>query len=101
MNLQGRNPSLRMQGEDVKLLQDELRQLGFPLNDGDGFFGKTTRQAVLEFQRGHGLATTGVVDEATATAINGEVDALNPEPEPVAEWQPFIVRGQVRQTDGS
>ena len=100
MKLQGRNLSLRMQGADVKLLQDELRQLGFSINDSDGYLGKTTRQGVLEFQRGHGLQATGVVDEATATAINVEMDVLQPEPEPAQERQQFIVRGQIRQTDG-
>ena len=42
-----------------------------------------------------------VVDEATATAINAEVDALQPEPEPSESKEAFIVRGQIRQTDGS
>src|SRR5262245_1862556 len=101
MKLQGRNLSLRMQGSDVKLLQDELHQLGVSIGDREGFFGKATRQAVLEFQRSHALQATGVVDEATATAINAEVDALQPEPETVETKEAFTVRGQIRQTDGN
>jgi len=100
MNLQGRNLSLRMQGADVKLLQDELHELGASISDRDGFFGKATRQAVLEFQRSHGLQTTGIVDEATATAINAEVDSQRPEQEPIETKELFIVRGQIHQTDG-
>jgi hypothetical protein len=37
MKLQGRNLSLTMNGEDVKLLQEELRQFGFSINDRKGF----------------------------------------------------------------
>src|SRR5216683_607304 len=80
MQLQGRNLSLRMQGEDVKLLQRELRQLGFAVDTSEGSFGAATRQAVLDFQKKHALQTTGEVDAATAAAINREVDAANPHP---------------------
>lgn len=101
MELQGRNLSMRMQGEDVALLQEELRKLGFSIDGRDGYYGKTTRQAVMEFQRRHEKEPTGVVDEVTAKLINDEVEALQPEPEPVEERQPFTVRGQVHQADGS
>lgn len=37
MELQGRNLSLRMNREDVKLLQKELHQLGFSIHDREGF----------------------------------------------------------------
>jgi hypothetical protein len=47
MKLQGLNLSLRMQGADAALLQEELRQLSFSINNSEGFFGKITRQ---EFQ---------------------------------------------------
>ena len=40
-----------MRGDDVKLLQEELRQLGFSIEDREGLFGRSTRQALLEFQR--------------------------------------------------
>ena len=78
MQLQGRNLSLRMRGDDIKLLQRELRQLGFAVDTNDGTFGAATRQAVLDFQKKHALQTTGVVDARTAAAINLAVDAVNP-----------------------
>ncbi|HWP91824.1 MAG TPA: neuraminidase-like domain-containing protein [Thermodesulfobacteriota bacterium] len=98
MELQGRELKLNMRGDDVKLLHKELLQLGFEIPDEEinkSFFGKGTRKAVGMFQGQHGLETTGVVDEHTATLINAELDRVRPQPES------FLVRGQVRQRDNS
>ncbi len=54
------------------------------------FFGPGTRDAVINFQRAQGLPITGVVDAATASAINRAVEAR----------LPFVVKGEVRQTNG-
>lgn len=46
--------------EDVRLLQSELRQLGFDVPDreaDEGFFGNRTREAVALFQKQNGLET--------------------------------------------
>jgi peptidoglycan hydrolase-like protein with peptidoglycan-binding domain len=51
MNLQGRNTSLRMRGEDVKLLQTELGKLGYRIAAPEAskqVFGASTRQAVAD-----------------------------------------------------
>ncbi|MDR4497892.1 MAG: neuraminidase-like domain-containing protein [Candidatus Scalindua sp.] len=93
MNLQGRELKEGLKGDDVKLLQTELLKLGYTIPAGEidqSLFGEETRRRVLDFQKAHGLGTTGVVDEVTARLINEEVEAL----------QPFIVRGTVRQADG-
>lgn len=113
MNLQGRNLSVTLQGEDVALLQRELRQLGFVIAQTEiqaKNFRQTTQQAVRTFQERQGLPVTGVVDERTAVAINAAVDALQPQPQPASPTQPqpspqpqpprFVVKGQVRQADG-
>jgi len=101
MKLQGRNLSFQtlplppLQGEDVKLLQSELLQLGFAIPAAEvasRSFGEATFQAVIEFQGKNGLATTGVVDPATAEKINAAVNTLQP--------PRFIVQGQVRRADG-
>ena len=55
MELQGRNLSENLRGDDVKLLREELGKLGFSINDKEGFFGSETRKAVLEFQKNHHL----------------------------------------------
>lgn len=106
MKLQGRNLSPRMRGEDVKRLHGELRKLGHRIPVAESskqFFGAATRQAVLDFQKEHRLETTGVVDERTAKRINAEIGELpQPEPEePRPEPKGFVVRGRVRQADGS
>src|SRR4051812_19113091 len=96
MKLQGRNLRIKMQGEDVKLLQSELLQLGLKIGDESevkqAFFGETTAKAVAGFQETHGLPATGEVDEKTAVLINAEVDKQHPNGQP----PPFVVRGQVR-----
>jgi hypothetical protein len=94
MNLQGRNLSIQLQGDDVTLLQTELRQLAFVINDTDAYFGGSTRDAVLEFQRTHDIQPTGIVDAETAHRINAEVDAL------ANNNGQFVVRGRVRQANG-
>lgn len=92
MRLQGRNLSVRMQGEDVALLQRELQRLGFAIAESQvtsRFSGDSTLAAVRLFQEQQGLQPTGVVDEGIATQIN----AAQPRPS-------FIVNGLVRQQDG-
>ena len=54
-----------------------------------GYFGPITKAALIEYQRSAGLATSGVVDDATYTqifALAGEGDSSETEPvdEPVA-----------------
>lgn len=57
-------------GEAVKTLQKQLIQAGFSMVGGaDGVFGVLTASALSSFQRSAGLKGTGVVDEATATAL--------------------------------
>lgn len=79
MELQGRNLSANMTGEDVALLQDELQKLGFRLQTTEikkRRFGKATSEAVRAFQKRHDLPATGKVDERTVTLINREVEIL-------------------------
>lgn len=93
MYLQGRDLSVQMQGEDVKLLQTELQQLGYnlpPQEIGQNYYGDQTHKAVRDFQQNHNLRPTGVVDELTARLINEAVDALA-----------FVVQGAARLQDGT
>ena len=94
MKLQGRNLSIEMQGEDVKLLHSELKMLDLFIADDElskSFFGGTTREAVMKFQKNSGIEPNGIVDKATAMAINASVDSIRPR----------FVRGQVKHPDGS
>ncbi len=92
MKLQGRNLESGMRGDDVKLLQDELRQLGFQISANSRAFDSDTFIAVEDFQQRHNLDVTGIVDPRTARAINKAVDQLNREE--------YIVRGEVLEPDG-
>jgi len=98
MKLQGRSLLLlspMLQGDDVKLLQGELQQLGFNIAAAEvasQTFDQSTSAAVRNFQSKNSLPITGVVDEATAAKIDAAVDALRE--------QSFVVVGQVCGADG-
>jgi peptidoglycan hydrolase-like protein with peptidoglycan-binding domain len=98
MQLQGRNLSVQMEGEDVKLLQRELRLLGFDILEDEvarTYFGRTTLEAVKAFQQRHNLEADGIVGERTAALINQELEGQQPPPP-----QLFVVKGQVVHVDG-
>lgn len=50
-------------GEDVRQLQRMLHCIA------DGIFGPVTKEAVVEFQKSHGLAADGIVGPLTAAAL--------------------------------
>ncbi len=56
------------QGIAVSQLQQSLRKLGHHLNV-DGDFGPATQVALREFQKGNGLAVTGIADPETLGRI--------------------------------
>jgi hypothetical protein len=88
MILQGRDLSIGMRGEDVAHLHTALCQLGFILSDSEEkcrTFGRATQQAVMAFQTSRRLDSTGIVDTATARAMEATVD----------EAESFTVEGKV------
>lgn len=60
-------------GDGARVVQQRLLELGFWLSGVDGDFGTTTKQAVMAFQKFHGLEASGSVDQATADAMNAMV----------------------------
>lgn len=61
----------RMNGEDVRRLQDGLNRV-FPSYSrltADGYYGPTTAQAIKDFQRRSGLEADGVVGPTTWAAL--------------------------------
>ena len=48
-------------GNDVREIQEMLISQGYLDDRADGVFGRKTEQAVLAFQRDHGLDETGIV----------------------------------------
>lgn len=57
--------SLRMSGDDVRFVQNKLKEFGIFKDRIDGFFGQNTLMAVNEFQRVVGLRPDGVVGPQT------------------------------------
>ena len=53
-------------GADTAKAQWRLLELGFWVQNADGEYGLTTRQAVMAFQKYYGLAADGVLGEETA-----------------------------------
>jgi len=57
-------------GPQVKLLQKELKSLGFLAGAADGSFGPGTKAAVGQFQSSRGLTPDGQVGPDTLTALH-------------------------------
>lgn len=58
-------------GDDVKLAQEALKNLGYDLGSFgvDGKFGSVTEKAVKSFQELNGLEVTGIIDDKTLAAL--------------------------------
>ena len=68
-------------GDAVRSLQKALVGAGVTVKGGvDGIFGVRTAAAVKQFQQARGLSATGVVDEATASALAGAPAAASGSP---------------------
>jgi len=52
-----------MRGKSVRMLQETLKRLGYPMEDQPSIFGASTRDAVKSFQSQKGLKPTGIVDD--------------------------------------
>ncbi|MBE3586973.1 MAG: peptidoglycan-binding protein [Thermoanaerobacteraceae bacterium] len=57
-------------GRDIANLQQCLSVIGYFQGKNSGYYDQPTMRAVSRFQRDHGLAPTGVVDQATWQALS-------------------------------
>src|ERR1700745_1815032 len=94
-------------GEEVKNLHRKLvtHGLRIPSSEVDrAFFGPATRNAILEWQRTHGLPPTGIGDEPTQVALEtapqpASVQAQSPGPPPALDSpDEGIFAREIRQT---
>ena len=102
MRLAGRNLTFQMQGDDVAVLQRELRTLGFDIPNTEFAqrrLGDGTLKAVLEFQSARATAT-GIVDAATAAQLSAAIADRQAPSVPDVRAPQSIVRGRVRHSDG-
>lgn len=58
------------QGNEVKLLQDTLRNEGVFNQISTGYFGTMTKTAVIAFQKKYGILQTGIVGPLTRNKLN-------------------------------
>jgi peptidoglycan hydrolase-like protein with peptidoglycan-binding domain len=56
-------------------LQQSLTDAGYYSGEVDGVYGPSTVAAVQALQKAHGLPVTGTVDKATASALQGDLQA--------------------------
>ena len=60
-----------MQGNEVKLLQTELKKLGYFKEEPSGFFGEITKQALMKYQKDRKFSVDGVAGPAVWSALVG------------------------------
>lgn len=75
-------------GNEVKQLQNRLKELGYYGGDVDGQFGGGTRAAVESFQRQHGLDADGIAGETTLNLLysaQAQAFTATPSPSPTPE----------------
>ncbi|MBE9214449.1 peptidoglycan-binding protein [Plectonema cf. radiosum LEGE 06105] len=77
-------------GENVKVLQNQLKKLGYYDGITDGQFGTTTRNAVIKFQQDKGLFADGIAGSRTRQLLQTEIAKQSgftstPTPEAVSE----------------
>lgn len=70
----------RLNGEDVKLMQERLYYLGYSeVGDMDGWYGPNTKKAVDHFQKDYMLYETGIINEELWDSIfSDEIKKLIP-----------------------
>lgn len=61
-------------GSEVTFIQNRLRQLRYLNQSADGVFGRSTQEAVLQFQRDYSLTPDGIVGPTTESALFAEFD---------------------------
>jgi peptidoglycan hydrolase-like protein with peptidoglycan-binding domain len=88
---------LNMKSEHVGDVQGALAFLGFKIDEIEfktRTFGKSTRDAVVSYQRTRGLAVTGHAAGDTLVSLNRDVERVNPAS--ATDQFPYRVRGSVR-----
>ncbi|MDD3895861.1 MAG: peptidoglycan-binding protein, partial [Bacilli bacterium] len=70
------NPILKIgsQGVEVEDLQQKLIKINYLKGDADGYFGKNTERAVLNFQSDNNLKVDGIVGEDTWSVLNKKLN---------------------------
>ena len=69
-------PAENLRPSSVRALQSRLHSLGFYSGAVDGVWGRSSQNAVQQFQQGRGLQPNGQLSPATLSAMGLPVDSL-------------------------
>jgi hypothetical protein len=61
---------------NIKQIQEALKEKGFDPGEADGVAGPKTSQAIREFQKSQNLQVTGRIDEKTASALGVDANGM-------------------------
>lgn len=64
----------------VAQLQNQLIDLGYPVDDPAGIYGPSTTAGVRDFQHHRGLSPDGLFGSATAQELRHVIDLVNSPP---------------------
>lgn len=64
-------------GEEVKKLQQALKDKGYEINNVDGIFGNETKKAVMAFQKDNNLKVDGIAGTETLSALGMNTQTNN------------------------
>ena len=82
-----------MQQGDIRQVQERLKDAGLNPGPVDGQLGAQTREAIKEYQKAHGLAQTGQLDEPTRDLLM----AQKPQDAPGGRQTPGRSTGSMRE----
>ena len=73
---------------DIKVVQTDLKKLGYYKDDIDGSYGPNMYKAVTSFQKANGLDADGWVGDKTKAAIKAAIKKLNEKPAESTAYKP-------------
>jgi peptidoglycan hydrolase-like protein with peptidoglycan-binding domain len=62
-------PVRKLSKEQIRLVQEKLKEAGFDPGPADGVMGAKTRDALQKYQASHGLSKTGTLDDKTLGSL--------------------------------
>lgn len=85
---------LGAQNDEVRRMQQRLKELGFYTGEVDGQFGPGTQEAVILFQTQHGLTPDGIAGEGTRTRLYSQsAQTFIPTPSPAPTAASLLKKG--------